>query len=551
MPAETPAGAMAHGLVDALPPMSAGPPCGLVRPMFVGSVPDGIPVRFPPVGGEIAPVVPSGPPPVIPVVVAHAPLDVLEAPPRPAAAPVGALAQPLVPPAALLPMPAGRPDGFPFAVPVRLPSAGSPPVGTLEPASPPPGAFEFVEPSGPPLAPVGAAQLPAALPLAPPPTPAPTPAGARAHGLTPAEDRSTASATKLLVDAAPAPLVGAVATGSVVAAAPPSGADELDVASAGTVAGPLPPLTVAPAGGPLADEPGCVVCVLDPKWVGSVRAGTIAGTAFTTGVSPVPVVAASAAPVGCEATPQLPLAVAVAPLFTPAPAPVGATRHGSVATAVSVPMLSGEISAPAAASVGLVMSGVVAPAAPTAGSPAMTGATAASSPVAAGLDTSGAALVATLAEACGSVSDPEVSGSVALASTFVGAVTTGCACAAPLTEAGGCALDGCAGAAEALAPDLLAVALLDPPAEGLLTWAVVGDETLGLVTTVVDAPPPGGFTVAEVGAVTCGDTGAVLAAGAAGAAGTAGGATWAATGGADNALIRKRIKANDALERAS
>jgi len=300
MPAETPVGAMAHGLVDALPVMSAGPPCGLVILMFVGSVPFGMLVMFPPVGGEIALVVPSGPPAVVPVLEAHAPLEVLEAPPRPAAAPEGAVAQPLVPPLPPAPIPAGTPDWFPFAVPVRVPSAGMSVVGTLEPASPPPGASESVVPSGPPVvvASAGAAQAPLALPVEPPPTPTPPPAGASAHGLTPAEDRSTASATKLLVDAAAVPSVGEVATGSVVTAPPPPGADPLDVASAGSVAGPLPPLTAAPAGGPLADEPGCVACVLDPRRIGNVTAGTTAGAASTIGVSLVPVVAALAAPVG-------------------------------------------------------------------------------------------------------------------------------------------------------------------------------------------------------------------------------------------------------------
>jgi len=111
----------------------------------------------------------------------------------------------------------------------------------------------------------------------------------------------------------------------------------------------------------------------------------------------------------------------------------------------------------------------VATAVSTAGSSATTGVTSASAAVAAGLETSGAELVATSADACGSVSDPEVSGNVALASTVVGAVTTGSAWAAPLTVAGGSAGAGCGGAAEAVAPDLLAVALLEPPPDGLLT----------------------------------------------------------------------------------
>jgi hypothetical protein len=57
----------------------------------------------------------------------------------------------------------------------------------------------------------------------------------------------------------------------------------------------------------------------------------------------------------------------------------------------------------------------------------MIGATSASAAAAAGLDTWGADSAATLAEACSLVDGADVSGSVALASTVDGAVTTGTA----------------------------------------------------------------------------------------------------------------------------
>src|SRR6266851_2772111 len=109
-------------------------------------------------------------------------------------------------------------------------------------------------------------------------------------------------------------------------------------------------------------------------------------------------------------------AVALLPLFTPAPAAVGATAQGSVAAATPVPMLSGEASALVAALVGLVTSGVVAVAALVSGSPAITGATSASVALAIGLETSGADVASALAAACGSVNEADVSGSVADAS---------------------------------------------------------------------------------------------------------------------------------------
>jgi hypothetical protein len=168
-----------------------------------------------------------------------------------------------------------------------------------------------------------------------------------------------------LVEAPPAALVGSVSTGSVVAAAPPSGAEAAEVASAGRVAGPAPPLTAALAGGPPVAEVGCVARVLEPRCVGTVSAGTMAGATSATGVSPEGLAAASAAPVGDAAVPQLPLADALLPLSRPAAPPVGATAQGSVTAAASVPMLDAEASAPAEASVGMVTSGAVAPAAST------------------------------------------------------------------------------------------------------------------------------------------------------------------------------------------
>jgi hypothetical protein len=260
-----------------------------------------------------------------------------------------------------------------------------------------------------------------------------------AHGLKLADIRSTASATTPLVDAPPAASVGAVATGSMIAVAPPAGAEAAEVASAGTVAGPLPPLTVALAGAPpLPPDAGCVARVVEPMFVGKLTAGTIAGTAPTTGVSPEPLIAPLAAPEGVAAASQLPLAVALVALSRPAAAPVGTTAQGSVAAVASVPMLDNEASATAEAVVGLVTSGVVAPAAATCGSPSMTGATSASSAVAAGMETSGIELVVALAETLASVSGADVSGIVTVTSAVVGAVTTGWATLSLATAAGGC-----------------------------------------------------------------------------------------------------------------
>ena len=90
-------------------------------------------------------------------------------------------------------------------------------------------------------------------------------------------------------------------------------------------------------------------------------------------------------------------------------------------------LLDGEMSAPASALVGVVTSGVVAPAAATCGSSVMTGAISASSADAAGLETSGVELVDASAEACGSVSGSDVSGRLTAASTLVGEVTAGSA----------------------------------------------------------------------------------------------------------------------------
>ena len=314
--------------------------------------------------------------------------------------------------------------------------------------------------TGPPgIVPLVAAHVPLALLLDPPPTPTPAPAGATAHGLAPAVERSTASATMVCVAASPAASVGAVATGSVVAARPPSGADASDVASAGSVAGPLLPVTTTLGGAPAPGEvPGWVIRVVDPICVGSVTAGTTAGAASTTGVSPDPVVAASAMPLGSAAVAQLPLALALEAVSRPAAAPVGAIAHGSVAAETSLPMLDVEASAPAEALVGLVTSGVVAPAASTCGSPVTIGATSTSSPVAAGAETSGAELVDTSAAARGSVSGSDVSGTLTAASTVLGAVTAGSAWVASETPASGCGLAGSGGVVSALAPDGLAEA---------------------------------------------------------------------------------------------
>src|SRR5207248_183599 len=151
-------------------------------------------------------------------------------------------------------------------------------------------------------------------------------------------------------------------------------------ASAGAIAGPLPPPAVALTGGPLVEEPGCVTRAFDIADVGTVTTGTTAGAASAMGVSPAAVFPASAVP---ESVPQLPVAPALDAVLTPAPAAVGATPHGSVAAVASAPAVSGETSAPAAASVGAVTSGAVAPAASTCGSPSTTGATSTASPVAA------------------------------------------------------------------------------------------------------------------------------------------------------------------------
>lgn len=86
--------------------------------------------------------------------------------------------------------------------------------------------------------------------------------------------------------------------------------------------------------------------------------------------------------------------------------------------------------------------------------------------------------------------------------TVAGAVTAGCVTVVLETPATGCVLTaGRGGVVDALAPDLLAEAVVEPPA-GVLTCACVGAETLGLTLTeaapaVVDA---GGLTLAVAGA---------------------------------------------------
>jgi hypothetical protein len=104
------------------------------------------------------------------------------------------------------------------------------------------------------------------------------------------------------------------------------------------------------------------------------------------------------------------------------------------------------------------------------------------------------------------------------------------------TAAGGCGAVGAGGDVDAFAPDLLADACVDEPADGLETWTFDGDEPPGLAETDVEPPPPGGFAFTETGALTCG---LVLA----GAGGTC------AAAGAASALISNTIKIKDVLER--
>jgi hypothetical protein len=90
----------------------------------------------------------------------------------------------------------------------------------------------------------------------------------------------------------------------------------------------------------------------------------------------------------------------------------------------------------------------------------------------------------------------------------------------------------------ALAPVVLADARVDEPLEGLVTCAVDAVDVLGLAAADVGPEPAGWPTFTVTGAFTCGLV-----------AFTGEGATWAVTAGAMSALIRKRIRVNDVVER--
>jgi hypothetical protein len=108
---------------------------------------------------------------------------------------------------------------------------------------------------------------------------------------------------------------------------------------------------------------------------------------------------------------------------------------------------------------------------------------------------------------------------------------TGAACVLVETAAGGGGLDGFGGVVDALAPDLLADALVVAPTDGLETRMVGGADPPGLTLTDEGALLAG-LTFTEAGALTCGLTGA----------------TWAATDVALSAPMTNKIKVN-ALER--
>lgn len=268
-----------------------------------------------------------------------------------------------------------------------------------------------------------------------------------------------------------------------------------------------------------------------------MTAGARSGAAPATGVSPESLVAESAAPVGFAAAAQLPLALALVALSTPAPAPVGATAHGSIEAPTAAPTLDRDASAMADPSVGAVTSGVDATAPATCGSSAMIGATSTSSAVAAGLETSGIELVVAEAPTAASVMGAEVSGKLTLASAVDGAETVGSATVVLPTAAGGWGLVGCGGVVLALAPVVLADAVVDDPAPGLDTFALAGADPLGLAETEAAAPPPGGLTVTELGAFTCGF------------AFTGEDGTCATADGMTTALIRQKITVSSAVVR--
>lgn len=345
------------------------------------------------------------------------------------------------------------------------------------------------------------AQLPLALAVDGLPAPTAPATGATAHGLTSVAARSAASATNPLLVTSPATVVGSVTTGSEVSAAPPSGAVASDVASPGNVAGPEPPVIAMLPGAPTAGAAGWTTRTPVPACVGTVIAGTAAGAASATGVSPVAIVELSAVPVGAFATAQLAAALAeVAELMPAAPA-VGATAHGSLAAATVPVTLCIDASAAAPADVGLVTSGAVASAASAFGSPATNGATPAPSALAVGADTSGTEVAATLPATCGSVGFDAMSDVFVDTCTVVGAVSCGSATVVLEAPAIGWEVTtGCGADDDALAPDLLADTLVEP-LDGLWACACVGARTLAFTDTDVVPLEAAGLTLAVLGAL--------------------------------------------------
>jgi len=501
---------------------ACGLPAGACGPGETTAPPG--PAGWPAGAGPGSPGVPTVGPVGTPTGTAHAPVALLATgPPTPAARPVGAAKHGFVPPVPLTePPPAvGRP---PLALTPA--SLGRLPVGTVDSVVPSGGAVGAMVPSGPPpLRVLAVAQLPDALLLAGPPTPTAAPVGAAAHGVTPPDVLVAALVSCELAVPFAMASVGAVASGAVDVAMPPSGAAAADAASAGVIGGALPAVVPTLAvGTPPLDVVGCVVRVVAPARVGTVNIGTTAGATPAAGVSLVGSVAAFAAPLGSDAMAQLPCAAALAVLLTPIPALVGATTHGSVAAVESAVTLVSEASAPAPAVVGLVACGSVAPTTAASGSPATRGATSASVASAIGLETSGAESTATFAAALLLVNGAEVSGGVTLASTVDGAVTTGAAWVASAAAAGAVLdLAGCGAVAAALAPDGPADDVVLNPLDGLETRTLGCDDTFGLVAAVtetfwLDVLTVGlaVLTLMVVGALTGGalpvDTGATCAA---------------------------------------
>jgi hypothetical protein len=151
----------------------------------------------------------------------------------------------------------------------------------------------------------------------------------------------------------------------------------------------------------------------------------------------------------------------------------------------------------------------------------MSGTISASAAAAAGLETSGSESAVTLAAAWALVSGAEVSGSVALTLTVLGAVTTGSALPAPATAAGGFGAELFGGVVEALAPEGLAEACVLAPLAGLDTRTLAGADPVGLLATETEAGVVELLTVAVVGAFT--DAGALTDGGLTAAGGDAGG----------------------------